>query len=64
MKLQYTKKKTTHTHSDFDDLTMETVQHNYNITSICRGISSIVPENVKTELDTENETHYHSKLHN
>lgn len=38
-----------HTHSDFDDLTVETVQHNYNITSICRGIGSIVPEKMDKE---------------
>lgn len=32
------------THPDFDDLTVETVQHNYNITSICWRISSIMTE--------------------
>lgn len=34
-----------HTHSDFDDLAVETVQHNYDVTSICGGICSIMPEN-------------------
>ncbi len=33
-----------HTHSDFDDFTVEAVQHNYDISGICRGIGSIVPE--------------------
>lgn len=32
------------THSDFDDLTVETVEHNYDVASICRGVGSIVPE--------------------
>lgn len=38
------------THSDFDDLTVETVQHNSNIPHICRGISSVVPEKERLPL--------------
>lgn len=46
-----------HTHSDFDDFTVETVQHNYDITGICRGISSIMPKkkvNFEREIDDWN----------
>lgn len=31
-----------YTHLDFDDFTVETVQHNYDIISISGGISSIM----------------------
>lgn len=45
MTLHYYKERCKHanTYSDFDDLAVETVKHNNNITGICtRGVSSIM----------------------
>lgn len=43
-KIYAMKKK--NTHSDFDDLTVKTVKHNYDITGVCGRICPIVPEKV------------------
>lgn len=40
-----------HTHPDFDDLTVKTVQHNNNITGVRGGIGSIMPEEVDKEWE-------------
>lgn len=39
-----------HTHSDFDDFAVETVEHDHDITSISGRISSIVPANKEATL--------------